>query len=44
LFFGENPRRRANLVAACAKVLMEIEQKYYALISAAPVSIPMPEL
>jgi AcrR family transcriptional regulator len=26
LFFDENPRRRANLVAACAKVLMEIEQ------------------
>jgi AcrR family transcriptional regulator len=27
LFFDENPRRRASLVAACAKVLMEIEQK-----------------
>jgi AcrR family transcriptional regulator len=27
LFFDENPRRRANLVAACAKVLMDIEQK-----------------
>jgi AcrR family transcriptional regulator len=27
LFFDENPRRRANLVAACAKVLMETEQK-----------------
>jgi len=27
LFFEENPRRRANLVAACARVLVEIEQK-----------------
>jgi len=27
LFFDDNPRRRANLVAACAKVLMEIQQE-----------------
>jgi AcrR family transcriptional regulator len=27
LFFDDNPRRRANLIAACAKVLMDVEQK-----------------
>jgi AcrR family transcriptional regulator len=27
LFFDENPRRRANLVAACARVLIEIEEQ-----------------
>jgi len=27
LFFDEAPRRRANLVAACARVLMDVEQK-----------------
>jgi|SRR5689334_1712380 len=27
LFFDENPRKRANLVAACARVLMDIEQQ-----------------
>lgn len=27
LFFDENPRKRANLVAACARVLMEITQE-----------------
>ena len=28
LFLDETPRKRANLVAACAKVLMEIQQQY----------------
>jgi len=27
LFFDENPRKRANLVAACARILMDIEQQ-----------------
>jgi len=27
LFFDEHPRKRANLVAACARVLMDIEQQ-----------------
>jgi AcrR family transcriptional regulator len=27
LFFDENPRRRTNLVAACANVLLEVEPK-----------------
>lgn len=27
LFFDENPRKRASLVAACARVLMDIEQQ-----------------
>ena len=27
LFLDENPRKRANLVAACARVLMDIEQQ-----------------